>query len=104
MSNRVGWLFTVVAIARAILHDRAARRRMLAQSLIVALAFMVLGLWVVDGWLKETVIRFLLWWTGCALATLWVLAFAVYDVLAVVREERKKAFEDNSRADSPCDD
>ena len=34
---------------------------------------------------------FLFWWGGCTLATLVVMLFALYDALAVVREERGKA-------------
>ena len=104
MSSDTNWPGSIVVIARALLHDRAMRRRVLAQSLCVALALMALGLWVVDGWLKESLVRFLLWWAGCGLVTIWVFAFAVYDALAVVREEREKAFGGKSRADSPCDD
>ena len=31
---------------------------------------------------------FLLWWGGCAMVTCLVLMFALYDALAVIREER----------------
>ena len=94
----------ILGIARAILHDRVARRRILAQSLAVVLALVSLGLWAVDDWLKVSLLRFFLWWAGCAVTTLWLLAFAVYDALAVVREEREKVSERKTRADSPCDD
>ena len=75
-------------IARAILHDRATRRKIIARLLIIALALMAAGLWLVDGFLANSPWMFLLWWSGCALVTCAVLLFALYDALAVIREER----------------
>ncbi len=77
-------------IARAILHDRAARRKVLGRMLGLVLALMAAGLWMIDGWLAENPWWFLLWWGGCALITCLVMLFALYDVLAVIREEREK--------------
>lgn len=77
-------------LARAILQDRAARRKWIARLLMVPVGMLVLGLWVIDGWLGESVLRFLCWWGVCALATGVVMLFALYDALAVVREEREK--------------
>lgn len=77
-------------LARAILHDRAARRKWIGGMLVVPLAMMVLGLWGIDEWLGESVVRFLAWWSVCGVATLVVMGFAVYDALAVVGEEREK--------------
>lgn len=79
-----------VGIAKAILQDRAARRRMLGQLLLFALGLMAVGLWVLGGWLQESVIRFALWWGGCGVVTMVVMLFALYDALAVVREERER--------------
>lgn len=77
-------------LARAILHDRRSRRRWLAVMLAVPLGMMALGLWVIDGWLGASVWRFLAWWGVCGMATLVVMVFALYDALAVVREERDR--------------
>ena len=79
-----------VGIARAILHDRAARRKMLSQMLMVALGLMAVGLWGLNGWLEASVLRFALWWGACGLITVFVMLFALYDALAVLREERDK--------------
>lgn len=62
----------------------------------VPLGMIVLGFWVIDGWVEESVWRFLGWWGACALATGFVMLFAVYDVLAVIREEREKQRSDES--------
>jgi len=75
-------------LARAILHNRAARRRMLGWILVAALALLAGGLWVVDDWLARNPWMFLLWWGGCALVTLVMMLFALYDALSVIREVR----------------
>ena len=77
-------------IARAILHDRAARRKLIGRMLLFVLLWMAAGLWLVDGWLAKHLWWFLLWWAACALFTCVVLLFALYDALAVIREERDK--------------
>jgi hypothetical protein len=78
------------SIARGILRDRAARRKLLGRMLMFALALMAAGLWLIDDQLARNPWWFLLWWGGCALVTLMVLLFALYDALAVIREERNK--------------
>jgi len=77
-------------VARAILHDRVARRKVMARLLMLGLLLMAGGLWLVDGLLAQNPWWFLLWWDGCAAVTIGVLSVAVYDMLAVWREERDK--------------
>lgn len=55
---------------------------------MVTLGWMVVGLWVIDGWLGEDAVKFLVWWGICAVLAGVLLLFALYDALAVVREER----------------
>lgn len=74
------------AVARAILGDRKLRRKALAISLIIALGLLVIGLWVIDDWLAEGMIRFILWWGACALVALWVMLFALFDALLSIQE------------------
>ena len=81
-------------LARAILHDRAERRKWLGRMALVPLAMLGIGLWALDEWIWESPWRVLFWWGGCTLATLVVILFALYDALAVVREEREKARSD----------
>lgn len=79
------------AVAQAILSDRRTRRSALAVSLVIALAFITLGLWVLDAWLADAIWRFVLWWGACGLVALWVLMFALYDALMSIKEEKEKA-------------
>lgn len=72
------------------LRDRVSRRKMLAYWLIFVLVWIVLGLWIIDGWLAESPTRFVIWWCGCLLITLILITLALYDALSAVREERSK--------------
>lgn len=88
-ADKTGWR-DCKAIARAILHDRAARRKFIGRMLIAALSMMAAGLWLIDGWLTSNPWLFLMWWAACAGLTCVVMLFALYDALAVIREERGK--------------
>jgi hypothetical protein len=78
------------ALARAILHERAARRKVASRLLLAALLVMAAGLWVIDNWLATSVWWFLAWWAACGMLACLAILFALYDALAVVREERNK--------------
>lgn len=77
-------------LARAILHDRPSRRRWIARLLMVPVLMLVLGVWGIEDWLAGSLVRFVLWWAVCAVATGGVMLFALYDALAAIREERDK--------------
>lgn len=87
-TGKQGWTENKM-IARAILHDRVARRKVMARMLLFVLAWMAAGLWLIDRWLAENLWYFLGWWAFCGLATLALMLFALYDALAVIREERE---------------
>jgi hypothetical protein len=75
-------------LARAILRDRAERRRWMFRIALVPLLMLAAGLWWIDEWLMRDAVRFLCWWGACGLATVILMLFAVYDALCVIREER----------------
>jgi hypothetical protein len=75
-------------LARAILRDRTARRKVIGRMLLLALLLMAAGLWLMDGLLASNPWWFLLWWGACAVLTCGVLGCALYDLLAVWREQR----------------
>jgi hypothetical protein len=72
-----------------ILYTRKLRRRMLLQLLIVLAIIAVLGSWPLAGWLGSNIWLFTIWWGICTLYGLMVILLAVYDMLAVVQEERR---------------
>lgn len=76
-------------VAAAILHDRKLRRKWLARFVAVDLVLMVLGIWVINDTLSDSWVWFLLFWGVCGLLTLWILLFALFDMLMVAKEERK---------------
>ncbi len=86
-AGKTGWN-DCKGIARSILHDRAARRKIIGRMVLAALLVMAAGLWLVDEWLAASPWLFFLWWGGCAALTCLVMLFAAYDALAVIREER----------------
>lgn len=75
-------------LARAILHDRAERRKWLGRMVLLPLAMLAVGLWGINDWIWESPWRVIFWWGGCTAATCVVILFALYDALAVIREER----------------
>lgn len=78
------------AMAAGILAERQARRRALGGFATAMLGMFALGLWGIDGWLAGSLWRFGSYWLLCAGLVLFVLLFALYDVLAVLREERDR--------------
>jgi hypothetical protein len=78
-------------LARAILRDRGERRKWLGRITLAPLVMLGVGLWVLDGWIWASPWRVIFWWGGCMFATLAVILFALYDALAVFREERENA-------------
>lgn len=76
-------------LARGLLRDRMERRRLLARILVVVLVLISAGLWLLDHWLTANVWRFLCWWGACAVLTCLMMLLALYDLLAVIREERE---------------
>ena len=75
-------------IAQMILHTRQMRRKVLLQLVIVLLVLVVLGAWPLAGWLSSNMWLFLLWWGASLFYGLMVVLLAIYDMLAVLKEER----------------
>jgi peptidoglycan biosynthesis protein MviN/MurJ (putative lipid II flippase) len=84
-----GWS-VCTGVAREILRERAQRRLVMGKMLLLALALMAAGLWLIEPWLAADPWRFFLWWAGCALLTCLTMLFALYDCVAVLREERAR--------------
>jgi hypothetical protein len=88
-AKRASWASVCTGIARMILHTREMRRKVLLQLVIVLLVLVVLGAWPLAGWLSGNMWLFLLWWGASLFYGLMVILLAIYDMLAVLKEERE---------------
>jgi len=61
---------------------------MLFQLVIVLLIIVALGAWPMADWLSGSVWLFLIWWGISMVYGGLVILLAIYDMLAVIREER----------------
>ncbi|MEK7954258.1 hypothetical protein [Luteolibacter soli] len=77
-------------LAKSMLHDRPTRRKLMARSLALLLAVFAIGLWGIPGWLAADLWRFIIWWGACGFLAIFVVVFALYDVMRVIREERDR--------------
>ncbi|MEY3394406.1 MAG: hypothetical protein RL346_642 [Verrucomicrobiota bacterium] len=75
------------SIAKGMLRDRTMRRKMLAFWVLLVLAWIAIGKWVIGDWLSDSPMRFLLWWGGCFVITLILMLFALYDALRVLKDD-----------------
>lgn len=80
----------VILICKGILRDRTMRRQALAYIISAALVLLGLGVAVLDGWLAQHVLLFLLYWAACLWLTLTSMLLALYDMLAVRAELQKE--------------
>lgn len=72
-----------------ILHTREMRRKLLFQLLVLLLLLVGFGAWPLANWLSSHIWLFLVWWGASMVYGLLVILLAVYDMLAVVKEERE---------------
>lgn len=97
--------FTIHA-TRGLVRDERARRKIMAISLLVAVAMLLAGVTVLRPWLNphEHPWRFILFWFACAWETLLVLLLALLDLLLVrarARAAKRSVREDFSKQASP---
>lgn len=81
-------------LARMILHSRELRRKMGFQLIIVLVIIVALGSWPLANWLSGSIWLFLAWWGFCMFYGVMIILLALYDMGAVVKEERRKSSED----------
>ena len=73
-------------IARAILHDRQARRKMMMGILLSTVGMVAVGTWLIDGFLMASVWLFFAYWGAVLLAVLFLILFSIYDMLKTMQE------------------
>lgn len=88
--KKASWAAVCAGLARMILHSREMRRKMLFQLVIVLVVVVALGAWPLANWLGGSVWLFLLWWGVSMFYGLMIVLLAIYDMAAVVKEEREK--------------
>ncbi len=88
--NKASWVTVCLGLARMILHSREMRRKVLFQLVIVLLIIVAVGAWPLANWLAQNVWLFLTWWALCMIYGVLVILLAIYDMAAVVKEEREK--------------
>ena len=98
----------IILVSKGILRDRQMRRTVLFWIVVATLAVMGVGSLLLDGWLMEHPVLFLLYWGGCLWLTATTLLLALYDLLAVrseaARERQRlkgRVFGDNKPGDRP---
>ena len=79
------YLSNCMMIAKGILRDMTLRRKMVTQLVIFMLILVGIGNWIIDDWLKDGVIRFVIFWGGVTFLVLFILLMAVYDLLKVMK-------------------
>ena len=75
-----------IQVARAILHDRQARRKMMMRMLLFLVGMLAAGTWIVDGFLADKIWVFCAYWGALFLGVLLLILFCVYDMLKAIQE------------------
>ncbi len=81
--NQTAW---IILITKGILNDRTMRRQVLFWIVVAALAWLGVGAVLLDAWLSQHPILFLLYWGACLWLTLTSALLALYDALSVRAE------------------
>lgn len=82
-----GYVKTCLMLAKGILYDRTLRRKMMTQLVIFLLVLVAIGTWVIDGWLRDGMVRFAIFWGLVCMYTLFIMLMAFYDMLKAMRGE-----------------
>lgn len=86
MAKKHGVVVSSWFFAKALLRDRSARRRLMAQLLFVTMILLVLGNWPLRDWVGASLLRFVTWWGATFFLTIWIMLLAIYDVGRIQRE------------------
>ncbi|SHJ81279.1 hypothetical protein SAMN02745181_2690 [Rubritalea squalenifaciens DSM 18772] len=82
-----GIVQTCIVIARGVLNSRDLRRKMMMQQVIMLVLAIALGTWLIDDWLDDGPVRFLVFWGGVGLFVVMLCLFCIYDMLKAWKEE-----------------
>lgn len=74
-------------LARAMLHDRIMRRKLMLIVLMSLIAAVALGTWGIDSILSSNIALFCVYWGGLCIGVLFLILFCIYDMLKVLKGE-----------------
>jgi len=80
----------ILLITKGILRDRQMRRTVLFWIVVATLALLGVGALLLDAWLSQHIILFLLYWGACLWLTATSLLLALYDLLAIRAEAARE--------------
>lgn len=80
----------VTAVARGLIRDQRTRRALMFYTVLGALGLLFIGAVVADGWLGERPFWFLVYWAACAWLTVLALLLALFDMLIIRAEGRRR--------------
>ncbi len=86
MMKKNGFASNCMMLARGILADQLLRRKMMAQLVIFLLVICGIGGWVIDDWLRDSLVRFMIFWGFVFFYTLFIIMMACYDMLKTLTE------------------
>lgn len=89
MSDPGDTLKLIVAISKGILRDQRVRRSFLFAIVLADILWVFLGSVIFDPWLMASPLRFLIYWSVCAVITFFSILLAVHDML-MIRAEAKR--------------
>jgi uncharacterized membrane protein YdcZ (DUF606 family) len=83
----LGW---IVIFTRGLVFDQHLRRVTMFYVVLAAMFMALAGDVVFEGWLggREHLLRFVLYWLGCALLTILAALLAIYDLLMLRIQHR----------------
>ena len=82
-----------VATATMILRTRTLRRQVMFIGMLIAMAQVFLGALPLDKYLTERPTLMAIYWLSCFGLVIFIMLLALYDLLAVRREEKQKSIE-----------
>ena len=96
----------ILQISKGLIRDARVRRTLMFYGVLLAIVLLFIGAVLIDAWLRERPLLFVLYWAGCAWLTLLSVLLAFFDMLllrATARRERKRLeeryLEDEGRDD-----
>ena len=80
----------ILQISKGLIRDARARRTLMFYGVLIAIVVLFIGAVVIDGWLRERPLLFVIYWAACAWLTLLSVLLAVFDMLLVRAEARRQ--------------